>query len=124
MKVLIIDDDALTRQLLSNHLGQHQFVPYVAENGFAALEVLRANNDITKLLLDANMPGMNAFEMMRSIQEDNALCQIDYEIHIISSWDKEYILEKMTENGIAMKHVRNIMRKPIDMQTMTFALSI
>lgn len=124
MKVLIIDDDALTRHVIDKFLKDRDFVTYHAENGLRALDVLRLENDITKLLLDANMPEMNAFEMLKAIQEDDLLSTIEYDIHIISNWEKEYILEQMMAHEVDMKYVRNILRKPIDMYMMVTALSI
>lgn len=124
MKVLIIDDDVITRHVLSKFLGERSFVPQTAEHGLAALHILRQDRDIVKLLLDISMPEMDAYDMMSTIQGDPHLCSMPYEIHIISNTDKESILSEMAARSIDIRNVRNILKKPVDLEMMAFALSV
>jgi CheY-like chemotaxis protein len=124
LKVLIIDDDPVTRQVLSKFLAERSFIPQTAANGKEALQLLKAQKDIARILLDISMPEMNAYEMMIAIQADEQLSAMPYEIHIISDTDKESILAEMHARNINMSCVRNILKKPVDMEIMAFALSI
>lgn len=124
MKVLIIDDDPVTRHVLSKFLAERSFIPHTAANGKEALQLLREQNDIARILLDISMPEMNAYEMMTAMQADAQLSAIPYDIHIISDTNKELILAEMAARNISMSRVRNILKKPIDMEMMAFALSI
>lgn len=121
---MIIDDDPVTRQVLSKFLADRSFIPHTAANGKEALHLLREQSDIARILLDISMPEMNAYEMMIAIQADAQLSAMPYDIHIISDTDKESILAEMAARSISMSCVRNILKKPVDMEMMAFALSI
>src|ERR1700677_1098185 len=65
--MLIVDDEPSTRTLLSQILGGLGHRVRAAEDGFSALEQIRAEvPDI--LLSDLNMPGMSGFELLSVVR--------------------------------------------------------
>ncbi|AGB71535.1 MULTISPECIES: response regulator [Rhizobium] len=66
--VLIVDDSATARALLSSRLKRYNFRVSVAENGAKALEILKASSDIGLMVTDYNMPDMDGFELTRRIR--------------------------------------------------------
>lgn len=69
-KVLVVDDDHATTQLLSDFLTQEGFQVQVASNGAQALEHLGTYQpDI--LFLDLMMPQCSGFDVLESIEKDN-----------------------------------------------------
>lgn len=58
-RVLVIDDEPITRELLSALLDQQGFDPVVAESARAGLAALQANDDIHVVICDWQMPGEN-----------------------------------------------------------------
>jgi CheY-like chemotaxis protein len=66
-KLLIVDDEPTTRTLLTqifSNMGHHV---KTAEDGFSALEQIRA--DVPDILLsDLNMPGMSGFELLSVVR--------------------------------------------------------
>ena len=66
--VLIVDDSATARALLSTRLKRYNFRVSVAENGAKALEILKANPDIGLMVTDYNMPDIDGFELTRRIR--------------------------------------------------------
>ncbi len=66
--MLIVDDSATARALLSSRLKRYNFRVSVAESGAKALEILKANRDIGLMITDYNMPDIDGFELTRRIR--------------------------------------------------------
>lgn len=66
--VLIVDDSATARALLSSRLKRYNFRVSVAESGAKAMEILKANRDIGLMVTDYNMPDIDGFELTRRIR--------------------------------------------------------
>jgi predicted signal transduction protein with EAL and GGDEF domain len=67
-KILVADDDALTRRLLEKTLEQAGYEVVVADNGRKALEFLSSTDGPRLALLDWLMPGLNGVEVCREIR--------------------------------------------------------
>ena len=86
-KVLIIDDDEDTRLLLSHLLGKEGYLTESAESAAAAMKILQFG-DVSIILLDLLMPGMNGLEFCNNLQSDRVLSRIPV-IMITSRADDE-----------------------------------
>jgi two-component system sensor histidine kinase/response regulator len=77
LRVLIVDDNATNRKILSHQLGSWGMIHQEADSGFHALELLRsaaaegAPYDLA--VLDLMMPGMDGFELARTIKSDPSI---------------------------------------------------
>jgi two-component system, sensor histidine kinase and response regulator len=77
LRVLIVDDNATNRKILSHQLGSWGMIHQEADSGFRALELLRsaaaegAPYDLA--VLDLMMPGMDGFELARTIKSDPSI---------------------------------------------------
>jgi DNA-binding response OmpR family regulator len=67
-KILIVDDDPLIRKFIRANLEIRNYEVLLAENGIAALEVLRKES-VDLVLLDIMMPKLDGFEVCRSLRE-------------------------------------------------------
>ena len=71
-RILVVDDDREIARLLRGYLEQAGFAVSVADDGVAALAVLRdLHPDV--LLLDLMLPGMDGWEVTRRIRSDASL---------------------------------------------------
>jgi CheY-like chemotaxis protein len=68
-RVLIVDDEAPLRFLLSKQLGRAGFETVTAGNGEAALATV-ASGPFDAIVLDVVMPGMDGFEVCRRLKAD------------------------------------------------------
>ncbi|NWF66614.1 MAG: response regulator [Campylobacterales bacterium] len=68
-KVLIVDDSALSRTVLKNHLKLLLFDVYSAKDGKDALEFLENNRDVIMVVTDYHMPIMDGFELTLNIRK-------------------------------------------------------
>jgi DNA-binding response OmpR family regulator len=71
-RILVVDDSAANRDLLSRRLAQQGHEVLVAENGVAALALLE-REPVDLVLLDLLMPVMNGFEVLLAIKGDSRL---------------------------------------------------
>ena len=76
MKVLVVDDSAIMRKVITQILEMlgHDSVP--ASNGLDAFEKLKEHEDVRLILLDWNMPEMNGIEFLREIKVRPVLSEI------------------------------------------------
>ena len=90
--VLIVDDEAINRELLANILRNSYDVLY-AEDGCEAMEIIERNwQHISMILLDINMPRMNGTELLKRLGEDEKLRRIPV---IVLTADKDAELESL-----------------------------
>jgi phosphoserine phosphatase RsbU/P len=68
-RILVADDDATSRRLLSRILTRAGFTCTEAPDGIAALKELH-DNPPSLLLLDYDMPGMNGAEVLKQLRHD------------------------------------------------------
>jgi diguanylate cyclase (GGDEF)-like protein len=69
MKILLADNDAVSRLLLTRFLGAcgHQVV--LADDGIQAMEVLQRDDPPSVAILDSSMPGMSGYDICRHLRE-------------------------------------------------------
>lgn len=85
--VLIVDDSATARALLTSRLKRYNFRVSAAESGAAAIETLKKNPDIGLVITDYNMPDIDGFELTRRIRHVRGSHQLRV-IGVSSSTDR------------------------------------
>ncbi|WKL30351.1 response regulator [Sinorhizobium meliloti] len=85
--VLIVDDSATARAVLTTQLKRYNFRTSSAENGSSALEILKNNPDIALVITDYNMPDIDGFELTRRIRAAHGPHQLRI-IGVSSSTDR------------------------------------
>ena len=94
--ILIVDDFASNRDLLSRRLLRDGHRIAVAEDGVSALEMLRA--DVFDLvLLDLMMPDMNGFEVLAAMKTDDELKAVP--VIMVSALDETDTVIRCIEAG-------------------------
>ncbi len=77
MRVLVVDDNATGRRILEDMLTNWYMKPMAVDSGSAALAAMKqaksAEEPFFLVLLDAQMPGMDGFEVARQIKQDPGL---------------------------------------------------
>ena len=68
-RVLVVDDDAVIRQLVRVNLELEGFEVYTAEDGMDALEKVREVNPVV-ITLDIMMPRMDGWETAAKLRDD------------------------------------------------------
>ncbi|MEH6448780.1 MAG: diguanylate cyclase [Oleispira sp.] len=71
MKILIAEDDATSRMILTAVVSEWGYEPFAVEDGAQALQVLQAENPPRLLLLDWEMPKLNGLALCKHIREED-----------------------------------------------------
>ena len=66
-KVLVVDDDDLFRQMLTDALRYHNFIPTAVQGGEEALRELK-NGTVDAVIADIKMPGMDGIDLLKRIK--------------------------------------------------------
>ena len=84
MKVLIVDDEKLIRDVIKEYATLENFEVLEAENGIQALDII-AENDIDVIVLDIMMPKMDGYTFFQELKKEHNIPTI-----ILSARNDEY----------------------------------
>jgi CheY-like chemotaxis protein len=106
--VMVIEDDAATRDAVVEALGVCGYRVLAAENGKRALDLLRKKDGVRPcmILLDLMMPVMDGWEFWAEKQEDPAIASIPVVVLTADTGSRQ----RVTELGIAA-----FIAKPIEL---------
>jgi signal transduction histidine kinase/CheY-like chemotaxis protein/ligand-binding sensor domain-containing protein len=115
LRVLIVDDNAVNRRILNETCVRWRMCPDLANSGSAArilIDHASAEGQPYRLvLLDAQMPGMDGFELARQIRED-----VDYDesvVMMLSSCALATDAARCRELGIARYVVKPVLESEL-----------
>lgn len=94
MRVLIAEDDPISRHVLAAALRQWDFQPVVVADGPAAWELLQQPAPPSLVVLDWNMPGMDGPEVCRLLRERKG-SEYSYVILLTARGSKEDVVQGM-----------------------------
>jgi CheY-like chemotaxis protein len=103
-RVLVIDDDRATRQMLIGALRRKSLIIDEAANGREALDLLR-ENAYSVVLLDILMPELNGFEVLDAIGTEMLSAPV---VLVVSGVDRN-VLDRLDS-----ERIHGIVRKPFD----------
>ncbi len=69
IKILIVDDEIVNRQVLFNNLSLHHYAVFQASNGEEALELIKNGLKVDVMLLDVMMPKITGYEVTQKLRE-------------------------------------------------------
>ena len=74
--LLLVDDEHVFVEIMSQRLRKRDFIVTVATSGQDALNRLEADENIDVVMLDVKMPGMDGIETLRMIKKNRPLVKI------------------------------------------------
>ena len=115
-KILIVDDEKMMTELLSDHLQDLGYETLVANNSTEAVSLLQKQPDL--IILDINMPGMDGLELCRNIR-NHIVCPIIFVTARITEQDKinglqyggdDYITKPFSLNELSARIAAHLRR--------------
>ena len=85
MKVLIVDDEELIRNVIKEYCLLDNYEVIEASNGLEAIDKAKENNDIDIIILDVMMPKLDGFSSFKKIREIKSIPTI-----ILSARNEEF----------------------------------
>jgi phosphoserine phosphatase RsbU/P len=73
--LLVVDDDEMIRDMLSQRLGREGYDVVVAPDGRRALQMIQ-DHRFDLILLDVMMPGLNGMEVLKALRETHAALEL------------------------------------------------
>jgi len=95
IKILIVDDNNISKMLISKSLEIISEDILSAENGDESVEICRNNSDLDLILMDINMSGIDGYEAVRQIRRFNK----DVIIIAQTATDLSLVREKAISSG-------------------------
>ncbi len=109
--ILVVDDDAATRDLVATHLRREGFETREASGGEAALQLI-ADEAISLVILDMRMPGMSGTDVVRALREGSITSTLP--IMVLTGNTDEYSLAASLGVG-----ADDYLTKPIPLDELT-----
>jgi len=95
MQVLVVDDSAVYRKLIGDHLRSWDFGLMLAETGYEAWRVLQQPEAPKLVLLDWVLPDLDGIELCQRIRKASASGQYVYVILLTSKEGRQNMLDAM-----------------------------
>lgn len=115
IKILVVDDSATDRLIIKNMLSEYCIL--TACDGEEAMRILEENDEIYILILDLNMPGMDGFQVLDKLKEDERFKKI----HTIILTSHDELHNEI--RGLKLGAVDYI-RKPIQMDSLQARIDV
>ena len=107
MKILVVDDDRLTRKVLETKLGILNYTIKTANDAYSALTILQQES-FDLIISDLMMPSMSGLNMVSIISQ---FISVRVPVIIISTARDKVTVESCTRLGVA-----HFLPKPIDLE--------
>jgi diguanylate cyclase (GGDEF)-like protein len=108
MRILVADDDSVSRQVLIDALKEWGHVPVSAQHGIEALKLLQDANPPQLLILDWMMPLMNGIDVCRYVRSTYAANPYVYILMLTSMQKRKDLVEALKAGA------DDFIRKPFD----------
>jgi signal transduction histidine kinase/CheY-like chemotaxis protein len=102
MKVLVVDDNATSRDILQDMLESFTFVVTVAASGpegISELEAADKDKPFELVVMDWQMPGMDGIEASRRIKHNKNLSKVPT-IVMVTAYGREEVMQQAEEAGL------------------------
>jgi len=103
---LVVDDDAMSREVIASKMSRFGYQIIQAESAFTALDVLKANENIAFMFTDIKMPKMDGAKLIQEVRKLNR----DILVYAVSG----FLSEKLMTHQLSKHGVNGFLTKPLD----------
>ncbi len=117
MNILIADDDAASRKMISRYLQKKGYAIFEAENGIDAYTAI-IENDIHIAVIDWVLPGMDGIEVCRTIREKRKQLHYVFFIMLTAKEEKNDMIQGFDAG------VDEYIMKPVNLQELSARIKV
>ena len=110
IQVLVVDDESRMRKLVKDFLIKSNYEVLEASNGEEAVDIFLENKDISLIILDVMMPGMNGAELSKIVHKKFPEIKI---LALSMSGQGDLVNQMITDADIAGYVLKNIGKKEL-----------
>lgn len=107
--ILIVDDSGTNLFLLQRLLEDEGYSVVITEDSKEGLNYVSKNSDVSLILLDIMMPGLDGFEFMEQLSDNGKLADIP--VVMVTARDDRESQKKAVDLG-----AKDYITKPLDLQ--------
>jgi len=131
-RILIVDDEATIRRLLSQKLSRVGYSCEEASSAEQALTIL-GNNQIELVILDVNMPGRSGIEVLPEIKSNyrdtvvimaTAVAETSIAVECMKQGAEDYICKPFNLDDVAMSVERTLEKRKLQLQIREYQHSL
>ena len=112
--ILVVDDDSSILRVLDRYLTKKGHNIIVASNAEEALDIIKQNAHIGKILSDLKMPGMNGDDLIHEVRKMGSTITV----YIMTGFPEDDKVERLKEYDVT-----DIFIKPLNLHSLEKTLS-
>jgi two-component system cell cycle response regulator len=116
MRILIAEDDSVSRMILQRAVQKFGYECLAAEDGEKALQIYRETPGVNVVISDWMMPVMDGLELCRRLREEQREGDYTFFVFLTALGDKEHLLEGMQAGA------DDYLAKPLDREQLQVRL--
>ena len=114
-KILVVEDDESSFEFIKTILNKENFTLIHAWNGNDGISLYEKNKDIDLIILDIKLPGMNGYEVLKAIRENDSHIPIIAQTAFVIGEERKKAIDSGFDDFLAKPYKKNDLLKRINL---------
>lgn len=114
-KILVVEDDETSFEFIKTILSKEDFTLIHAWNGNDGISLYEKHKDIDLIILDIKLPGMNGYEVLKAIRENDSHIPIIAQTAFVIGEERKKAIDSGFDEFLAKPYKKNDLLKRINL---------
>lgn len=114
-KILVVEDDETSFEFIKTILSKEDFTLIHAWNGNDGISLYEKHKDIDLIILDIKLPGMNGYEVLKAIRENDTHIPIIAQTAFVIGEERKKAIDSGFDEFLAKPYKKNDLLKRINL---------
>jgi signal transduction histidine kinase/CheY-like chemotaxis protein len=114
-KILVVEDDETSFEFIKTILSKEDFTLIHAWNGNDGISLYEKHKDIDLIILDIKLPGMNGYEVLKAIRENDSHIPIIAQTAFVIGEERKIAIDSGFDEFLAKPYKKNDLLKRINL---------